>query len=519
MRYRAGVVILLAVALAACGDDGGGTGDDGGSPGDGGGASGDGGPGPDAAVADPPSACDYDDPAGAVTYVATGGSDETGDGSEGAPWATITHALDNVADGTTILVAPGTYTGRIRMRGTFATGVTVRSEVPYMARLRHDETVMTFYTHPDGVDGITVEGFDIAHTPGPSAGALVVHIDGGGNNEVRRITLRNNIMHDSLNNDILKINNGISEVVVERNLFFNQTGEDEHIDLNSADGVVIQDNIFMNDFAASGRTNGNDTSSYIVVKDSNGPADIYTGSRNIVVRRNVFVQWQGDSGTGFLLFGEDGAAYVETVSATVENNLFLGNSPVLMRAPFGIKGSTNIVFRNNTTAGDMPARALLRFNREGANPIIDGIEMYNNIWSDPEGTMGAIDDNDGHDFSDVDPGHIDTFTISNNLYYNGGNAIPEDGAEAINWTDDSAAVPGDPMLADPSGLTAPHWNGTAFADGSSDVCEAFAALVASYGTPAAGGAGVDVADPANAPADDIMGQPRGNSPDIGAVER
>jgi hypothetical protein len=33
-----------------------------------------------------------------------------------------------------------------------------------------------------------------------------------------------------------------------------------------------RDNIFMNDFAGSGRTNGNDTSSFIVIKDSNQAA-------------------------------------------------------------------------------------------------------------------------------------------------------------------------------------------------------------------------------------------------------
>ncbi len=40
-------------------------------------------------------------------YVATNGDDINGDGSQGNPWATITHALDNVPDGSTILVHAG----------------------------------------------------------------------------------------------------------------------------------------------------------------------------------------------------------------------------------------------------------------------------------------------------------------------------------------------------------------------------------------------------------------------------
>ena len=54
-------------------------------------------------------------------YVATTGSDSTGDGSNSNPWATITNALDNVPDGSVVLVKPGLYEGHIRLRGIFPT--------------------------------------------------------------------------------------------------------------------------------------------------------------------------------------------------------------------------------------------------------------------------------------------------------------------------------------------------------------------------------------------------------------
>ena len=61
--------------------------------------------------------------------------------------------------------------GGCALRGTFDRGVAVRSEVPYQARLRHSATVVTcFYGQ-----GITLEGFDIAHS-GPDASALVIQI-------------------------------------------------------------------------------------------------------------------------------------------------------------------------------------------------------------------------------------------------------------------------------------------------------------------------------------------------------
>ena len=198
-------------------------------------------------------------------WVATGGSDSTGTGSELNPWATITHALDNAVDGSLILVKPGTYVGQVNLRGTFPTGVTVRSEVPYQARLRRNGTVVIcFYGQ-----GITLEGFDIAHD-GPGAGGLVIQVQDLLNpGRVERITIRNNVIHDSYNNDLLKVNNGAGTVLVESNMFYNQEGSDEHIDVNSVTDVTIQNNVFFNDFAGSGRVNGNSTSSYIVIKDSN----------------------------------------------------------------------------------------------------------------------------------------------------------------------------------------------------------------------------------------------------------
>ncbi|MDX1437336.1 MAG: DUF1565 domain-containing protein, partial [Anaerolineales bacterium] len=74
---------------------------------------------------------------GGTFYVDPTGSDGSGDGSSGNPWGTITHALQQVPDGSTVLVRPGTYHGKVRLLGTFSQGVLVKSEVPYQARLRH----------------------------------------------------------------------------------------------------------------------------------------------------------------------------------------------------------------------------------------------------------------------------------------------------------------------------------------------------------------------------------------------
>jgi len=450
-------------------------------------------------------------------YIAPAGVDTPAGGTLASPWATITYALDRVPDGSLVLVRPGTYTGRIRIRGQFASGVTVRSELPYQARLRAAETVLTVFNDAANVEGITLEGFDIAHT-GAGAGALVVQIQDGFSTETRRITLRNNILHDSWNNDILKINNGASQIRVIGNLFYNQQGSDEHIDINSVDDVIVEENLFFNDFAASGRPVPTDTASFIVVKDSNGNDDEYLGARNVILRRNIFLNWQGSPGSGFVLYGEDGAAYFEVFDGLVENNLLLGNSAVTMRSPLGVKGARDLVFRHNTVVGDLPANAYAtRINREGDNPAIEAVRFVHNVFSDTAGTMA--------DFSDTLPADLSTgrpSTLSRNAYFNAGMALPFDPTDVLNISGDAGRLEGDPRLPSPAAVITPYWipASNQFNGGHASIRAAFEAIALQYGVPAAGSVVLDATtQSADVPATDLLGRPRNSAAaDLGAIE-
>lgn len=466
------------------------------------------------------------DPTGAsgpapLYFVATTGSNTTGTGEGTNPWATIEYALGQVPDGAEIRVRPGTYNGRVRIDEDFPQGVVVKSEVPYLAQLRHTGTVVTCYYGR----GITLEGFDIAHA-GPGSAPLVIQIqdligEPGGTETVSRIVLRNNIIHDSYDNDLLKINNGATDILVTGNLFYNQAGHDEHIDINSVLRVTVEDNIFMNDFAGSGRTNGNDTGSYIVIKDSNGSDDTNLGCHDIAVRRNVFLNWEGSTGSNFVLIGEDGMPYYEAEDVMIENNLMLGNSANVMRASVGVKGSKDITFRHNTISGDLPALAYaMRLNQEGDNLPCNNIRFYNNIWTDPTGTMGAEDASRPNDFSDSPIGQTASFTLSHNFSWNGPNPIPSDNAEQVNFDDDPYAFVANPKMPAQTGLVLPRWvpATTKFADGSTSIRDAFYRLVTRYGIP--GEAVRDRADTTQSPSTDILGRPRifGTSADCGAYE-
>jgi len=440
-------------------------------------------------------------------FVSTAGSDSAGDGSSGNPWATIDYAIDAVPDnGSTILVRDGVYDGRTRIDRRLQQTLVIRAENAYRARLQDGSSNQRVIAVFGGANFV-LEGFEITRPSPAATAALIVQIQQESGVLAEDITLRHNIIHDSYNNDLLKINNGARNVTVEGNLFYNQEGSDEHIDINGVEDVIVQDNIFFNDFAGSGRVNGNNTSSFIVIKNS---ASLPFGGGSIV-RRNVFLNWEGSAGSNFVLLGEDGQPFHEAEDVLVENNLMIGNAQNSMRSSFGVKGGKNITFRNNTVTGDLPANAFaMRLNREGSNPVNEDIRFYNNIWSDPTGTMS--------DFSDGSPSETTGEILDNNVYWNDGQSIPTDGG-VLNVTNDANAIVGDPALAAPDGVILPRWTGNAFISGSLSIREEFERLARAYGTIGPNSVAIDQSDPLHTPQDDILGRPRAGQADIGAYER
>lgn len=438
-------------------------------------------------------------------YVATTGSDQPANGSAQNPWQSISYAFDQVPDGATILVSPGLYSGRVRLDRQFNSGITIRSSQPYQARLRHnDGAVVICFT----CAGVTLEGFDIAHATS-NTGALVIQIQ---TTQVSRVTLRNNIIHDSTNNDLLKINNGARDVLVEGNMFYNQQGSDEHIDVNSVENVTIRDNVFFNTQSQSS------TSSFIVIKDSNGTSDGIVGSQRIRVQRNVFFNWQGSNAQGFIRVGEDGTANFEAQDVVIENNLLLGNSSQMQRSALTVQGSKDVIFRFNTVVGDLPSRSFAaRLLAVDSNQANQNIQFNNNIWSDPSGSMGG-EGYFGADVFDAPSGDNASVVLQRNLYFNGGLAIPADTAQEVRVSQDVQRIVADPLLPVLTGVPIPSYNGSSFNGGFASIRAVFEHLVNQYGRPAQNSVVVNAGLVVGAPQVDILGALRDTQPDIGSVE-
>lgn len=440
--------------------------------------------------------------------------DNANPGTGEAPWASLRHAADEAADDhCTIWVADGVYDGKNSIKRRFETETTFAAIHPYRAVLQHTGSPLVIR----GGRNMVFEGFEFRHAGAdPDKNIVQVYHDDDIRSEY--ITFRNNIFHDSLNDDLLKIYVGSGYITVEENIFYNRGPNEQHMDVNSVHDVVIKNNIFFNDYAGSGRSVPADGKHFIVIKDSNGPEDGLTGSRRVTVSGNIFMSWQGGL-ESFIKVGNDGKPYYEAQDIMIENNLLLGNGSDPVDASFGVRGARNVTFRNNTVAGDLPSNAYaMRLSIAGENPVNENILFYNNIWSDPTGTMGASGPEDDNDFSNGDPAESRAVVLENNLYWNGGQEIP--GGDVLDpLRDDRHYMSGDPALqTDQQDILLPRWDGQGFASGSDTIRQEFERLVNGYGSLAGSSAAIDRADPALAPAEDILGRPRDAAPDLGAFE-
>lgn len=104
-------------------------------------------------------------------YVSPNGNDSN-NGSQQSPWATIQHAANVATAGATVHVAPGTYSGAITTQtsGTATARIRFISDTQWGAVIRATSVYAVWTNQGDYVD---IEGFDVAgNDPGTCAGII-----------------------------------------------------------------------------------------------------------------------------------------------------------------------------------------------------------------------------------------------------------------------------------------------------------------------------------------------------------
>lgn len=118
-------------------------------------------------------------------YVATTGNDGTGDGSSGAPYLTIGHAVSQASAGDTVFVKAGSYT--ISTQVTVGTGISLYTNEAVTLTAGADLTPMFyFYSATENTNGNqNISGFTFA---GDSICSIAISIHGRGNTKIHDCT-------------------------------------------------------------------------------------------------------------------------------------------------------------------------------------------------------------------------------------------------------------------------------------------------------------------------------------------
>jgi len=456
-------------------------------------------------------------------YLSPSGSDTTGIGTRQKPWKTISRAISKVPDdGSTIVLLDGLYEGAESVSRHFTKFCTIRAENAYRARLRSPAGQnRALYCY--GASNIRIQGLE-AFGSGGTQGAYLIHIS---TEKTHHIAFEDCIIHDSYNNDLVKINDGTHHILFRNCVFFNQTdhGGDEHFDINTCTDIRVEDSIFFNDYAGSGRRVGNQGHAFVVIKNSGSTPNV---TKQIAFRRNIFLNWQGAPDESFILLGEDGKPFFEAQEVMIENNLFIHNSPVQTWGTLLLKGGLkDITFRANTVVGHPAVKwsgamsaVCLRIEK---NPPMGDLTFANNIFWDPTGQMPRFSDSEGRTFA---PGSKQV--LLNNLYWNAGKPIPTQPQDVLVPDRDAKKIMADPRLgsgkaAGGVGIEAvvlPRWEPAKgrFLSGETTIRREFERLVRTYTVPGRGSAAIHAADPTCMPKDDILGRVRGAKPSIGCCE-
>lgn len=293
---------------------------------------------------------------GTTYYVDPSGSDLTGDGSPGSPWATIQHAAAQVQPGDTVLISPGVYAGGIVVEtgGTASEPISFIASGPGVVVEGSGGERDAFFI--DQADYILVEGLTIQHAD--RAGMRI--------SQSHHVTVRASTFAD---NGTWGLFTDFSDyTVVEDSQAYGSVDEHGIYISNSSDYPTIRRNTLHHNNGCGLHMNG----------------DISMGGDGIIsfglVERNVIYENGYGGGSGINMDG--------VTDTIVRNNLLYDNhaSGISIYQIDGGSGSQDNRILNNTIL--MPADGRWAINIP--NVADTDNHLFNNIAYNEHSWRGAI---------------------------------------------------------------------------------------------------------------------------------
>jgi serralysin len=334
-------------------------------------------------------------------YVAMNGSD-SGAGTSGSPWRTISKAMKaNLKPGDDVVVRSGTYKEGVVVTkdGTAGNYITIRSEVPGGAKIVPPGEK---YGVQINANYINLDGFEISGSKNSGIASVGHH----------HLNITDNIVHDNVSNGIFV--GRFDFVTIEGNTVYDNAarGAASGIHLkgaynitgnNSDNGfrIIVRDNVsYGNEWKYGPRTDANGIS-LDDFRNTQLPLPPYKGKS--LVEDNIVYS---NSGRGVHLTWTD--------NTTVRNNISAHNSADSRTGPW-LSELANVASHNNTWTGNIaitdrgnPAISNTSFNGEGTNKNVS--YSNNTTWNGTKGddavyvSSGNGRPSDGNNRLGVDPG-------------------------------------------------------------------------------------------------------------------
>lgn len=341
-------------------------------------------------------------------YVATNGSD-SGKGTSGSPWKTISKAMKaNLKPGDEVVVKSGTYKEAVVINkdGNAGNYITIRSEVPGGAKIVPPGEKQGVFINANYVN---FDGFDVSGSKNTGITAIGVH----------HVNITDNIVHDNVSNGIFvgKFNN----VVIEGNVVYGNAarGASSGIHLkaannnigNNSDGsfsVIVRDNVaYGNEWKYGPRTDGSGISlddfrntqiaslspykgktlvDGNIVYSNTGRGIQLAWTDYVTVRDNIAMYNNADGRSGLWL--------AEFANMDGNNNTWTGNvavtdkgNPAIANLSFaGEPINKNVSFSGNTTFNGTKGDASVYATAGNSTPG----GSNNNLGKDPGLTLSEV---------------------------------------------------------------------------------------------------------------------------------